>query len=161
MLSLDDGHWRFFMCLGIVEGYVRSTQPRCRLPIEAYLDLLPTVDNHHRRFQMSFIPKLQAPICLRIVASPFGHNDITKQLLTTYFTRSILTPRRSPPNTTPTWRSYSSKMATDNKKTTIAVLSIGDMGGGIARLLVAKGFRVVTDVTGRRLELPLCILLSA
>ncbi|OIW34866.1 6-phosphogluconate dehydrogenase [Coniochaeta ligniaria NRRL 30616] len=40
-------------------------------------------------------------------------------------------------------------MATDHPKTTIAVLSIGDMGGGIARLLVAKGFRVVTDVTGR------------
>ncbi|KAB5563435.1 6-phosphogluconate dehydrogenase [Coniochaeta sp. 2T2.1] len=39
-------------------------------------------------------------------------------------------------------------MATDLKPT-IAILSIGDMGAGIARLLVAKGFRVVTDVTGR------------
>ncbi|KAH8905436.1 6-phosphogluconate dehydrogenase [Coniochaeta sp. PMI_546] len=40
-------------------------------------------------------------------------------------------------------------MATGSPKTTVAVLSVGDMGSGIARLLVAKGFRVVTDVTGR------------
>ncbi|KAB5580325.1 putative Phosphogluconate dehydrogenase [Coniochaeta sp. 2T2.1] len=39
-------------------------------------------------------------------------------------------------------------MATDLKPT-VAILSIGDMGAGIARLLVAKGFRIVTDVTGR------------
>lgn len=41
-------------------------------------------------------------------------------------------------------------MTSGNPKTTIGILSIGDMGGGIARLLVAEGFRVVTDVTGRR-----------
>jgi len=31
----------------------------------------------------------------------------------------------------------------------VAILSIGDMGAGIARLLIAKGIRVVTDLTGR------------
>jgi hypothetical protein len=32
----------------------------------------------------------------------------------------------------------------------VAVLSIGDMGVGIARLLISQGFTVVTNVTGRR-----------
>lgn len=33
---------------------------------------------------------------------------------------------------------------------TIGVISIGEMGLGIAKLLKASGFRVVTNVTGRR-----------
>ncbi|CCF43678.1 6-phosphogluconate dehydrogenase [Colletotrichum higginsianum] len=32
----------------------------------------------------------------------------------------------------------------------VGVISIGDMGVGIAKLLVAKGFRVATNVKGRR-----------
>jgi len=32
----------------------------------------------------------------------------------------------------------------------IGVLSIGDMGEGIAKLLVAHGFAVATNATGRR-----------
>lgn len=32
----------------------------------------------------------------------------------------------------------------------VGILSIGDMGAGIARLLVAKGFTVVSNCTGRR-----------
>jgi predicted dinucleotide-binding enzyme len=38
----------------------------------------------------------------------------------------------------------------ENPRRQIAILSIGDMGAGIARLLVAKGFRVITELTGRR-----------
>lgn len=33
---------------------------------------------------------------------------------------------------------------------TVGILSIGDMGVGIAKLLVAHGYRVVTNVEGRR-----------
>jgi 3-hydroxyisobutyrate dehydrogenase-like beta-hydroxyacid dehydrogenase len=33
---------------------------------------------------------------------------------------------------------------------TIGVISIGEMGLGVAKLLKASGFRVVTNVTGRR-----------
>lgn len=44
--------------------------------------------------------------------------------------------------------------APEEPKSTIAILSIGDMGGSIARLLISKGFRIVTDVTGRRYLLP-------
>lgn len=36
------------------------------------------------------------------------------------------------------------------KLATIGILSIGDMGMGIAKLLVAKGFVVATNCTGRR-----------
>lgn len=32
----------------------------------------------------------------------------------------------------------------------IGILSIGDMGVGIAKLLIGNGFKVVTNVTGRR-----------
>lgn len=32
----------------------------------------------------------------------------------------------------------------------VGVVSIGEMGAGIASFLVAKGFTVVTNVTGRR-----------
>jgi hypothetical protein len=33
---------------------------------------------------------------------------------------------------------------------TVGILSIGDMGMGIAKLLLAKNYRVVTNVEGRR-----------
>jgi 3-hydroxyacyl-CoA dehydrogenase len=33
---------------------------------------------------------------------------------------------------------------------TIGIISIGEMGLGIAKLLVASGYRVTTNVTGRR-----------
>lgn len=33
---------------------------------------------------------------------------------------------------------------------TVGILSIGDMGMGIAKLLIAKNYRVVTNVEGRR-----------
>jgi hypothetical protein len=33
---------------------------------------------------------------------------------------------------------------------TVGVLSIGEMGSGIAKLLVAHNYRVVTNITGRR-----------
>lgn len=36
------------------------------------------------------------------------------------------------------------------KLATIGILSIGDMGMGIAKLLVAKGFSVATNCAGRR-----------
>lgn len=32
----------------------------------------------------------------------------------------------------------------------VGILSIGDMGLGIAKLLVANNYRVITNVTGRR-----------
>ena len=32
----------------------------------------------------------------------------------------------------------------------IGIISIGEMGLGIAKLLVASGYRVTTNVTGRR-----------
>lgn len=44
-------------------------------------------------------------------------------------------------------------MATTNRHTplaTIGILSIGDMGLGIAKLLKAKGFSVATNCQGRR-----------
>lgn len=37
---------------------------------------------------------------------------------------------------------------------TVGVLSIGDMGMGIARLLIAHNYRVVTNVEGRRWGYP-------
>lgn len=40
--------------------------------------------------------------------------------------------------------------STDNPRSAIGVLSIGDMGVGIAKLLIAHNFTVVTNVTGRR-----------
>jgi 3-hydroxyisobutyrate dehydrogenase-like beta-hydroxyacid dehydrogenase len=33
---------------------------------------------------------------------------------------------------------------------TVGVLSIGEMGMGVAKLLIARGYRVVTNVEGRR-----------
>lgn len=33
---------------------------------------------------------------------------------------------------------------------TVGILSIGDMGLGVAKLLLAHGFDVVTNITGRR-----------
>ena len=33
---------------------------------------------------------------------------------------------------------------------TVGILSIGEMGMGIAKLLIASGYRVVTNVEGRR-----------
>jgi hypothetical protein len=33
---------------------------------------------------------------------------------------------------------------------TVGILSIGDMGVGIAKLLIAKNYRVVTNLEGRR-----------
>lgn len=33
---------------------------------------------------------------------------------------------------------------------TIGIISIGDMGGGIARLLIAHKYRVITNVSDRR-----------
>lgn len=33
---------------------------------------------------------------------------------------------------------------------TVGVVSIGEMGLGIAKLLAANGYRVVTNITGRR-----------
>jgi 3-hydroxyisobutyrate dehydrogenase-like beta-hydroxyacid dehydrogenase len=33
---------------------------------------------------------------------------------------------------------------------TVGIISIGEMGLGIAKLLVASGYRVTTNVTGRR-----------
>jgi hypothetical protein len=33
---------------------------------------------------------------------------------------------------------------------TVGILSIGDMGMGIAKLLIAKNYRVVTNLEGRR-----------
>jgi 3-hydroxyisobutyrate dehydrogenase-like beta-hydroxyacid dehydrogenase len=35
-------------------------------------------------------------------------------------------------------------------RSAIAIVSIGDMGVGIAKLLIAKGFSVVTNINGRR-----------
>jgi len=35
---------------------------------------------------------------------------------------------------------------------TVGILSIGEMGLGIAKLLVTHNYRVVTNVTGRRWE---------
>lgn len=35
-------------------------------------------------------------------------------------------------------------------KPTIAIISIGEMGLGVARLLKAHGYRVVTNLEGRR-----------
>lgn len=40
--------------------------------------------------------------------------------------------------------------SSDIPRTAIGVLSIGDMGVGIAKLLIAHDFTVVTNVTGRR-----------
>ena len=37
-----------------------------------------------------------------------------------------------------------------SKLATIGILSLGDMGTGIAKLLVAKGFSVATNAKGRR-----------
>lgn len=36
------------------------------------------------------------------------------------------------------------------KLATVGILSIGDMGMGIAKLLIAKGFSVTTNCAGRR-----------
>lgn len=33
---------------------------------------------------------------------------------------------------------------------TIGILSIGDMGMGVAKLLISQGYRVVTNLEGRR-----------
>jgi 3-hydroxyisobutyrate dehydrogenase-like beta-hydroxyacid dehydrogenase len=33
---------------------------------------------------------------------------------------------------------------------TVGIISIGEMGLGIAKLLVASGYRVTTNITGRR-----------
>ena len=35
-------------------------------------------------------------------------------------------------------------------KSAVGILSIGDMGGGIARLLMAHGYTVLTSTAGRR-----------
>lgn len=35
---------------------------------------------------------------------------------------------------------------------TVGILSIGDMGMGIAKLLIAKNYRVVTNLEGRRYD---------
>jgi hypothetical protein len=42
---------------------------------------------------------------------------------------------------------------------TVGILSIGEMGLGIAKLLIAHEYRVVTNITGRR-YLEFCSLLS-
>lgn len=36
---------------------------------------------------------------------------------------------------------------------TVGILSIGDMGVGIAKLLIAHNYRVVTNVEGRRWDM--------
>jgi 3-hydroxyisobutyrate dehydrogenase-like beta-hydroxyacid dehydrogenase len=36
----------------------------------------------------------------------------------------------------------------------VGIISIGDMGVGIAKLLIAKGYAVATNATGRRLVDP-------
>ena len=41
-------------------------------------------------------------------------------------------------------------MATRGASVTVGVLSLGDMGAGIARLLMARGFAVATNCQGRR-----------
>lgn len=40
--------------------------------------------------------------------------------------------------------------ATNGTPSKIGVISIGDMGVGIAKLLIAKGFQVATNCKGRR-----------
>jgi hypothetical protein len=35
---------------------------------------------------------------------------------------------------------------------TVGVLSIGEMGLGVAKLLIAHNYRVVTNITGRRYD---------
>lgn len=35
-------------------------------------------------------------------------------------------------------------------RATVAILSIGEMGLGVANLLLAQGYRVVTNLEGRR-----------
>jgi len=37
---------------------------------------------------------------------------------------------------------------------TVGILSIGDMGVGISRLLIAHNYRVVTNIEGRRYGYP-------
>lgn len=41
-----------------------------------------------------------------------------------------------------------------SKLATVGILSIGEMGMGIAKLLVAKGFSVATNCEGRRYVSP-------
>lgn len=38
----------------------------------------------------------------------------------------------------------------DSPLATVGIQSIGDMGLGIARLLIANNYRVITNATGRR-----------
>lgn len=40
--------------------------------------------------------------------------------------------------------------ATTPLRATVGIISLGDMGSGIARLLVAEGYSVVTNCAGRR-----------
>nr|POE77665.1 hypothetical protein CFP56_09312 [Quercus suber] len=49
-------------------------------------------------------------------------------------------------------------MAELSQPPTVGILSIGDMGAGIARLLIANGFRVVTNVSDRRYVFPLFLI---
>ncbi len=41
-------------------------------------------------------------------------------------------------------------MVTPTPTATIGIISLGDMGSGIARLLVAHGYTVATNAEGRR-----------
>lgn len=43
-----------------------------------------------------------------------------------------------------------SEVMASSARSAIAIVSIGDMGVGIAKLLIAKGFSVVTNINGRR-----------
>jgi len=38
----------------------------------------------------------------------------------------------------------------EDAKVTIGIISLGDMGSGLARLLVAHGYPVTTNISGRR-----------
>ena len=49
-----------------------------------------------------------------------------------------------------------SSSAIVDEVTNIGILSIGEMGGGIAKLLLAHGYKVCTSTTGRR-----CVTFSA
>jgi len=40
---------------------------------------------------------------------------------------------------------------------TVGIISLGDMGIGVARLLIAKNYKVITNLEGRRYDIYLYI----
>lgn len=83
-----------------------------------------------------------------------GVNKVAGYSRLLFFRHCVTPPIDRPPWTTPKTQRSSGTWTTmaSSKLATVGILSLGDMGSGIAKLLVAKGFSVVTNGSGRSKE---------